>query len=290
MPDRDTSQDDGAGRGELERIVALALDEDLGEAGDITSRAIFPPEAAGAARIVTREACTVSGIAAAREVCRQAGNIDFLALVEDGQPVPAGAEVARLDGGLLAILAAERTLLNFLSRLAGIATHTRRYVNAVAGSPVAIAATRKTDPGLRRLEKAAVVHGGGRPHRTGLYDAALIKDNHIAAAGGIAAAVAAVAGALRGGVEIEVEVDTIEQLREALTTAADTIMLDNMDPAAVRECVDLVAGRKKLEASGGITLNNISDYAATGVELISAGALTRAAPGIDFTLEVTDER
>lgn len=284
-----TTTNNGTGSKELERIVALALDEDLGVAGDITSRAIFPPDANGAALVITREPCTVSGMSAAAEVCRQAGDTGCLPLVEDGQPVPAGAEVMRLEGSLLAIFAAERTLLNFLSRLSGIATCTRRHVEAVAGLPVTVAATRKTDPGMRRLEKEAVVHGGGELHRIGLYDAALIKDNHIAAAGGIAAAVAAVARELGAGITIEVEVDTIGQLREAVATAADTILLDNMDTVKVRECVAIVAGRKKLEASGGITLDNIRDYAGTGVQRVSVGDLTRSAPGIDFTLEVALE-
>lgn len=274
---------------ELEQLVALALAEDLGQEGDITSLAIFPPETRGVALVITRDPCTVSGMAAAAEVCRQKGDISWLPLVEDGQAVPVGAEVARLEGSLLAILAVERTLLNFLSRLSGIATYTRRYVDAVEGLPVAVAATRKTDPGMRRLEKEAVAHGGGELHRMGLYDAALIKDNHIAAAGGVTAAVAAVAGALSDGMEVEVEVDTIEQLQEAVETAADTILLDNMGPETVRECVMVVAGRKKLEASGGITLDNIKDYAATGVQRISVGDLTRSAPGIDFTLEVAGE-
>lgn len=281
--------DPETGGSELEQLVALALAEDLGREGDITSEAIFPPDTRGVAQVITREPCTVSGMAAAAAVCRQGGGIGWLPLVEDGQAVPAGAEVARLEGSLLAILAAERTLLNFLSRLSGIATFTRRHVDAVAGHPVTVAATRKTDPGMRRLEKEAVVHGGGELHRLGLYDAALIKDNHIAAAGGVTAAVAAVVGALGEVREIEVEVDTIEQLQEAVETAADTILLDNMDPEAVRACVAAVAGRKKLEASGGITLDNIKDYAGTGVQRISVGDLTRSAPGIDFTLEVTDE-
>lgn len=271
---------------ELKRIVELALAEDLGEAGDITSRAIFGAGDSGVAGVVTRENCVISGLGAAAEVCRQAGVGVFLPLVEDGQSVPAGAQIIRLEGGLLAILAAERTLLNFLSRLSGIATLSRQYSEAVAGLPVTVAATRKTSPGMRRLEKEAVAHGGGEQHRIGLFDAALVKDNHIAAAGGIGPAVSAVAAGLGAGVEIEVEVDTIEQLREALETAADTILLDNMSPEMIRECVEIVAGRKRLEASGGINLGNIRQYAETGVQRISSGELTRSAPGMDFSLEV----
>lgn len=283
-----TSIDRETGSG-LEQLVALALAEDLGREGDITSLAIFPPETRGVALVIARDPCTVSGMAAAAEVCRQQGDIGWLPLVEDGQVVPAGAEVARLEGSLLAILAAERTLLNFLSRLSGIASYTRRYVEAVEGLPVTVAATRKTDPGMRRLEKEAVAHGGGELHRMGLYDAALIKDNHVAAAGGVTAAVAAVTRALGDDAEVEVEVDTIEQLREAVETAADTILLDNMAPGTVRECVTIVAGRKKLEASGGVTLDNVREYAATGVQRVSVGDLTRSAPGIDFALEVAGE-
>lgn len=275
----------GAGE-ELKRIVELALAEDLDEAGDITSRAIFGAGDSGVAGVVTRENCVISGLGAAAEVCRQAGVDVFLPLVEDGQSVPAGAQIIRLEGGLLAILAAERTLLNFLSRLSGIATLSRQYSEAVAGLPVTVAATRKTSPGMRRLEKEAVAHGGGEQHRIGLFDAALVKDNHIAAAGGIGPAVSAVAAGLGAGVEIEVEVDTIEQLREALETAADTILLDNMSPEMIRECVEIVADRKRLEASGGINLGNIRQYAETGVQRISSGELTRSAPGMDFSLEV----
>ncbi|RJQ42709.1 MAG: carboxylating nicotinate-nucleotide diphosphorylase [Gaiellales bacterium] len=274
------------GKVELERIVSLALAEDLGAAGDITSKAIFSESASGAARVVTREPCTVSGMAAAAEVCRQVGGLDLLPLVQDGQAVPAAAEVIHLDGSLRALLSCERTLLNFLSRLSGIATLTRSFVDAVAGTGATVAATRKTGPGMRRLEKEAVVHGGGVAHRAGLYDAALIKDNHIAAAGGLAPAVDAVIRELGGEVEIEVEVDTIGQLAEAAEAAVDWIMLDNMRVEEVRECVALVAGRKKLEASGGIGLDNIREYALAGVERISVGELTRSAPGIDFSMEV----
>jgi nicotinate-nucleotide pyrophosphorylase (carboxylating) len=271
---------------ELEQIVKLALAEDLGSEGDITSKAIFVSGSSGAARVIAREECIVSGLDAAREVCRQIGGIDYLPLVEAGQSVPAAAEIIRLDGELLAILAAERTLLNFISRLAGIATLTRRYVDEVEGFPVEVAATRKTSPGLRRLEKEAVVDGGGELHRIGLFDAVLIKDNHIAAAGGITAAVAAVREREGEAMGVEVEVDTREQLREALETGADAILLDNMAPDEVRDCVKIVAGKKVLEASGGIVLDNIRSYAETGVDRISVGYITRSAAGIDFSLEV----
>jgi len=293
----------GADPDALARIVALALEEDLGSEGDITSKAIFSTAASdqspagsdhSAARVITHESCTVSGMAAAAEVCRQTDPaLVWLPLVEDGQPVPAGAEVARLEGGIIPILAAERTVLNFLSRLSGIATLTATFVDAVQGTGARIAATRKTSPGLRLPEKTAVVHGGGELHRIGLYDAILIKDNHIAAAGSITEATAAVREAYGRDVWIEVEADTISQFEEALAQGVDRVLLDNMTSESVRECVELAAGEgskqprpMEIEASGGIDLSNVRAYAATGADMISVGALTRSAPGIDFSLEV----
>ena len=272
----------------LRHIVTLALEEDLDLAGDITSRAIFGPGDTGAARVVTRETCVISGMAAADEVCLQVDpDLTWLPLVEDGQRVPAAAEVARLEGRFVSILAAERTLLNFLSRLSGVATLTAGFVEAVAGTPSRIAATRKTSPGLRLLEKQAVVDGGGELHRIGLYDAVLIKDNHVTAAGGVGAAVAAARKALGDEVEIEVEVETAAEFEEALAAGAGRVLLDNMTPEAVRGCVELAAGRGVvIEASGGISLGNLRAYAEAGADVISVGALTRSAPGIDFSLEV----
>ncbi|MHB9112035.1 MAG: carboxylating nicotinate-nucleotide diphosphorylase [Thermoleophilia bacterium] len=278
----------------LKRIIALALEEDLGSEGDITSRAIFSAVDTGAARVITRESCTVSGMGAAAEVCRQADPaLVWLPLIEEGQPVPAGAEVARLEGSIISILAAERTVLNFLSRLSGIATLTAAFMEAVDGTSARIAATRKTSPGLRLPEKAAVVHGGGELHRIGLHDAILIKDNHIAAAGSITEAMAAVRKAYGTEVWIEVEVDTRSQYEEALVRGADRVLLDNMTPEAVRECVELAAEKRsqmprasEIEASGGIDLGNVRAYAEAGADIISVGALTRSAPGIDFSLEV----
>ncbi|MHB8792687.1 MAG: carboxylating nicotinate-nucleotide diphosphorylase [Thermoleophilia bacterium] len=278
----------------LIKIVALALEEDLGPEGDITSRAIFNVADKGAARVITRESCTVSGIAAAAEVCRQTDPaLIWLPLVEEGQPVPAGAEVARLEGGIIPILAAERTVLNFLSRLSGIATLTATFVKAVLGTGTRIAATRKTSPGMRLPEKEAVVHGGGELHRIGLYDAILIKDNHLAAIGGISSAIDTVRKAYGLEVWIEVEADTRSQCEEALIEGADRVLLDNMTPESVRDCV-LLASEKglkmqqaaEIEASGGIDLGNVRAYAEAGADVISVGALTRSAPGIDFSLEV----
>lgn len=292
MPDRAIEQQNTPPA--LKRIVALALEEDLGSEGDITSRAVFSATDNGAARVITREPCTVSGMAAAAEVCLQTdAALVWLPLVEDGQPVPAGAEVARLEGGIIPILAAERTLLNFLSRLSGIATLTASYVDAVNGTGARIAATRKTSPGLRLPEKKAVVHGGGELHRVGLYDAVLIKDNHIAAAGGITAAITATRKAYGPDVWIEVEVDTRPQFEEAIGQGANRVLLDNMAPESVRDCVESAANMEpqesqipEIEASGGIDLGNVRAYAEAGADIISVGALTRSAPGTDFSLEV----
>lgn len=271
----------------MKQIVALALQEDLGSKGDITSSAIFGPEDLGAARVICREACVVSGMPAAAEVCLQVDpGLKFLQLVQDGQQVPAGAEVARLDGRLVSILAAERTLLNFISKLSGVATLTAGYVDAVRDSGARIAATRKTSPGLRRLEKQAVVDGGGELHRIGLYDAVLIKDNHLAAAGGVGGAVDAVRQALGPDIEVEVEVETAAEMEEAIEAGADRVLLDNMAPEEVGGCVRLAAGRLVIEASGGINLENVQAYAAAGANVLSVGALTRSAPGIDFSLEI----
>ncbi len=272
---------------QIGEIVRLALAEDLGKAGDITSRAIIPNGATGAARVISRQSCTISGMKAAAEVCRQVdAALAWLPLVSDGGRIPAGAEVARLEGRIAPILAAERTLLNFLSRLSGVATLTAAFVAAVGGTGAAIAATRKTSPGLRLLEKQAVVHGGGRPHRAGLFDAVLIKDNHIAAAGSVAAAVTRVRSRMGDSVDIEVEVDTVSQLKEALAAGVGRVLLDNMTPELVKQCAQLAGGRLEIEASGGIGVESARLFAEAKANIISAGAITRDAPGIDFSLEL----
>ncbi|MHB8858217.1 MAG: carboxylating nicotinate-nucleotide diphosphorylase [Thermoleophilia bacterium] len=273
----------------LRHIVTLSLEEDLDATGDITSRAIFATDDQGAARVITRQACVISGMEAAAEVCLQIDpDLKWLPLVRDGQRVPADAEIGRLDGRLISILAAERTVLNFLSRLSGVATLTAAYVESVEGTGSAIAATRKTSPGLRMLEKLAVTHGGGQTHRQGLYDAVLIKDNHIAAAGGVTAAISALRKELGDETAIEVEVETAAGLEEAIAAGAATVLLDNMAPETVRQCAGLAAGKVVLEASGGIGLGNVRQYALAGADVISVGALTRSAEGIDFSLEMAD--
>lgn len=275
----------------LQQIVSLALAEDLGERGDITSQAIFAAGDLGSARIITREPCVVSGLEACREVCRQIDSqLGWLPLIEDGQHIPADAEVAKTEGPVISILAAERTLLNFLSRLSGVATLTHAYVEALQGLKTRIAATRKTMPGLRVLEKQAVEHGGGETHRFGLYDAILIKDNHIAAAGSVASAVAQARKALGDDVDIEVEIDSIVQLDEAIKAGATRVLLDNMTPEQASACVRVAGGRVTTEASGGINLGNVRKYGEAGADVISVGMLTRSAPGIDFSLEMESKR
>ncbi len=266
--------------------VVRALSEDLGLAGDITSAATIPADQTSEARLVAREAGVLAGLALARAAFHAIGpEIRFDARVDDGDRVEAGAELARVAGDTRAILSAERVALNFLGRMSGIATLTAQHVDAVRGTRAKITCTRKTTPGLRALEKYAVRAGGGVNHRFGLFDGILIKDNHIAAAGGIAAAIGrarAVAGHM---VRIEVEVDTLAQLDEALGLGVDAILLDNMSLDELREAVARAAGRAVLEASGGVSLETVAGIAAAGVDLISAGALTHSARCLDVGLD-----
>jgi nicotinate-nucleotide pyrophosphorylase (carboxylating) len=273
----------------LTDLVARALVEDLGD-GDVTSEATVPADARARARIVQKAPGVVYGLAAVAETMRQCGVQDVDNLVVEGQwreEVP--AEVLLASGSARALLAAERTALNFLGHLSGVATLTARFVDAVAGTGAAILDTRKTTPGLRALEKAAVAAGGGRNHRMGLHDAILIKENHIAAAGGAAKAVHAVRTA-RPELELEVEVRDLEEAAYALGTGADRLLLDNMDTEQLREAVrlrDELAGDGEgpsLEVSGGVSLETVRGIAETGVEFISVGALTHSAPSLDFSL------
>ncbi len=270
----------------VERAVLAALDEDLGSAGDITTDAIIPAQSTATAAIVAREAGVVAGLDLAEAAFRALDpDIRFTRLFADGGSVGRGGKIATVSGKTRAILSAERTALNFLGRLSGIATLTASYVKAVEGTGARIACTRKTTPGLRALEKYAVRAGGGVNHRFGLYDAVLVKDNHIAAAGSIAGALARLR--LRAGhsVRIEVEVDSLDQLAETLKFPIDAVLLDNMDAATLREAVKLVAGRVVTEASGGVTLENVREIASTGVDVISAGALTHSPRNLDSSLE-----
>lgn len=264
--------------------AAFALAEDLAGYGDITGSA-FGGE--GAAKVVAREAGVLSGLAAfaaTAELVDPALRVEYAAA--DGDRFAAGDDLAGLAGPLAAILAAERTALNFLCRLSGVATLTAAYVAETAGTRARIAATRKTTPGLRALEKRAVVHGGGTPHRFGLFDGAMIKDNHVAAAGGVRAAVELVRAGAAHVHALEVEVDTLDQLDEALAAGAGIVLLDNMDTAAVREAVARVAGRALVEVSGGVRLERVRELAGAGVDVISVGALTTGARWIDLGLDM----
>ncbi len=273
----------------LEEIVARALAEDLG-GGDVTSEATVPAEVRGRARIVQKQPGVVFGLGVVAEVMRQCGLEDVDNLVVEGQwreQVP--AEVLFVSGPATALLAAERTALNFLGHLSGVATLTARFAEAVAGTGAAILDTRKTTPGLRELEKAAVLAGGGRNHRMGLYDAILIKENHIAVAGSLAKAVHA-ARAAHPELAVEVECRNLDEVAYALGTGADVLLLDNMDADTLRGAVrlrDENAGSGKgpsLEASGGVGLGTVRDIAEAGVDLISVGALTHSAPTLDFSM------
>jgi len=274
-------------QGYLTRVVAAALQEDVG-AGDVTSVATVSPSTLLSGQMLAKEAGVVAGLFVAREVFAQVDpTITLSALVEDGDLVDAGTIIARVQGRGPSLLTGERVALNFLQRMSGIATATRRYQDAVAGTDAVVLDTRKTVPGLRLLDKLAVRLGGGANHRTGLYDMVLIKDNHIIAAGGIAAAVAQVRQhpAARG-LAIEVEVENLEQLQEALAQRVDRVMLDNMDVKTMRRAVALTNGRAEIEASGGITLGTIRAVAETGVDYISVGALTHSVVALDISLDL----
>jgi nicotinate-nucleotide pyrophosphorylase (carboxylating) len=257
------------------------LAEDLG-AGDLTSEAVVPEGLTATAAILLKERGVVCGLELARAVFVELDpDVTFEALVADG--VQTEGEIARLDGSARALLGGERLALNLLGRLSGIATLACRYVEAVGGTGATILDTRKTTPSLRRIEKYAVRCGGGTNHRLGLDDGVLIKDNHLRLAGSVRTAVER---ARSTGAAVEVEADTLEQVREALDSGADMILLDNMSPSELSEAVALTGGRAKLEASGGITLDNVRAVAETGVDFISIGALTHSARAIDVSMEV----
>jgi len=270
----------------IEPVVRAALAEDLGRAGDVTSLACVPADAELACVFATRQAGVVAGLACARLALAELDpSARFEALAADGTQVGAGAALARIEGNARAVLSAERTALNLLGRLCGIATLTQDFVEAVAGTKAKITDTRKTTPGLRALEKYAVRCGGGVNHRFGLDDAILIKDNHVAACGSVGEAVRrakAFAGHL---MKIEVEVDSLAQLDEALAEMPDVIMLDNFSLDDLRKAVLKTAGRVVLEASGGITLETVRAVAETGVDVISAGALTHSVSVLDIGLD-----
>ncbi len=271
------------------RLLDLALAEDIG-GGDITSALTVPAGRQARGRLLAKAAGVVSGLAVAAEVFRRVDPaITFTPLVADGDAVMAMTPIATVEGPAPSLLAAERVALNLVQRLSGVATVTARYVAAVSGTKARIVDTRKTTPGLRALEKAAVRHGGGHNHRFGLTDGVLIKDNHLAAVGGANRVARAVALARQGAphtLRIEIEVTTLDELAQALEAGADIVLLDNMEVAALRKAVAMTAGRALLEASGRVTLETVAEIAATGVDLISVGALTHSAPALDISLEL----
>ena len=271
----------------LESMVEAWLAEDVGR-GDRTTAAVVPDDVVGRARIEAREPAVVAGLDAARLCFTKIGGeaIKWLPEVQDGERVGAGDVLARIEGPLAAILTAERTALNLLQRLSAVATLSASFVAEIEGTKARIVDTRKTTPGLRLLEKHAVAVGGGRNHRFGLDDGILVKDNHIQAAGGVTEATRrAVAGAPHGLV-VEIEVQNLDELDEAIAAGAHAVLLDNMSPDLVRVAVERAGGKVVLEASGGIDLTTVRSFAETGVDLISVGALTHSAPAIDLALEV----
>jgi len=272
----------------IDQAVQRALEEDLGRAGDITSMATIPETTHAHAIMVARQAGVIAGLPLAVAVFRKLSpDLRIEAHVRDGGVVAAGVQVLTISGPARAVLAGERTALNFVGRLSGVATLTADYVRHTAGTKMRICCTRKTTPGLRALEKYAVRCGGGFNHRFGLDDAVLIKDNHIAVAGGITPVLARARAHVGHLVKIEIEVDTLAQLREVLDTGlADVVLLDNMDIATLTEAVKLAQGRVVLEASGGVTQNSIAKIASTGVDYASAGALTHSAPNFDVALDI----
>ncbi len=273
---------------EIEEAVTRALAEDLGRAGDVTSIATVPPGATARAAMVTRKAGTLAGLPLAAATFRRLDPaIAIAASARDGDSVPAGTTLMTIAGTARAILSAERTALNFAGHLSGIATATAALVAKVAGTKARVTDTRKTTPGLRALQKYAVRCGGGFNHRFGLDDAILIKDNHIAVAGGIRAALEGARASAGHLVKIEIEVDTLDQLREVLATGlADVVLLDNMSTADMTAAVALVAGRLVIEASGNISHDTAAQIAATGVDYLSSGALTHSAPNLDIGLDI----
>lgn len=272
----------------IDEAVVRALDEDLGRAGDVTSIATIPPTVHAHAILVARQAGVIAGLPlAVATFQRLSADINIQAHVHDGNAVAKGVHVLTISGPARAVLAGERTALNFVGRLSGIATLTSDFIRHAGVTKMRVCCTRKTTPGLRALEKYAVRCGGGFNHRFGLDDAILIKDNHIAVAGGIKAVLQRARAHAGHLVKVEIEVDTLDQLREVLATnLADVVMLDNMDIATLNEAVKIAAGRVVLEVSGGVSLATIGEIARTGVDYASAGALTHSAPNFDVALDI----
>jgi len=270
----------------LDELLARALAEDLGP-GDLTTAALFPEPARAWAAFISREEGVLAGWPLVERIFRRLDAASrFVARARDGDRIGPGQVLAEVEADRRALLAGERLALNFLQRLSGIASLTAQFVRAVEGLPVKILDTRKTAPGLRMLEKYAVRMGGGTNHRLGLFDQVLIKDNHIALAGGLARAVAAARARAPAGARLEVEAGSLDQVREALAAGADMLLLDNMAPDALRAAVKLAGGRVPLEASGSVRLENVRAIAEAGVEYISVGALTHSVRALDIAMKI----
>ena len=278
---------------QIDAIIELALTEDIGT-GDLTAESVIPESARASGHMLLKSPGVISGLIAVERVfARVDSAIEWRALVVDGVSLEAGSVIGEIDGPARSVLTAERTALNFIQRLSGVATATRAYVDMVAGTAARIVDTRKTTPGLRVLDKQAVRHGGGSNHRLGLFDGVMIKDNHIVAVGGDSAIGEAVERARRHiphTIKVEVEVANLAQLRLALESGAEIIMLDNMSVEEMREAVAITAGQALLEASGNVNLATVRAIAETGVDLISVGALTHSAPALDISLDLEIRR
>lgn len=270
----------------IDKLIGVALTEDIGH-GDITTENLIAPEAQGVGEIVAKEACVLAGLDIARQVFTTLDSSMAVATeFKDGDSVTIGEVILTATGTLHGLLLGERTALNFLQRLSGIATHVRAHADRLANRPTRLVDTRKTTPGWRALEKYAVRVGGGENHRTGLYDGVLIKDNHIAVCGGISTAVTTVRKRISHLIKVEVEAGTLEEVQEAIDAGADTIMLDNMDLPMIREAVALIKGRALVEASGRVHIDNLTDLADAGVDIISVGALTHSAKSVDLSMRI----
>lgn len=268
-----------------DRLLQLALEEDLAH-GDITTEPLFTAGEQTTAHLTARQSAIISGVEIAREVFAQVDSrLTTVILAQDGEAVTSGTVIMEVSGSTASILKAERLALNFLQHLSGVATLTYQFVGAVAGTETKILHTRKTTPGLRALEIAAVQHGGGYPHRSSLAEAVLIKDNHIAAAGSVSAAVTKIRQAVGANTRIEVECDTLDQVEEAIAAGADMVLLDNMPLKILKEAVKLCKGKVLTEASGGVTLKTVWDIAKTGVDYISTSQITLSAPAVDIGLD-----
>jgi nicotinate-nucleotide pyrophosphorylase (carboxylating) len=268
----------------LDRLIEQALQEDI-HTGDITTQAVVPGKRPASARLIAKEPLVLAGLSVAERVFQRLDStVQFSSMLCDGAVVETGQVLATIEGNAADLLMAERVSLNLLQRMCGIATLTSRFVASVKGTKARIVDTRKTTPGLREIEKYAVRVGGGINHRTGLYDGVLIKENHIAAAGGIGEAISRARAYIPHTLKIEIETETRAQVEEALLAGADIIMLDNMDCATMRDCVELIGGRALVEASGGVNLDSVRAIAETGVDIISVGALTHSPRAMDISM------